>query len=174
MSFYLNILNKIYYRDIFWGYLLLNFLLLKAMLSYSCSKFWKSNTPPAAQIRVKQILPMLLKYDLNKWLFSEKEKTGRSFETMQQSGVAAMPWSGNNCGHWNWILWFFTAKLVAFWMSHLKLHDYIYVYKYTYICIPLLSSFKLLFLVPWRNVHWTFIPLRNVPRMKRPPRYIIL
>ncbi len=33
--------------------LVLNFLLLKALWSYTCSKFWKSYTPPAARIRVK-------------------------------------------------------------------------------------------------------------------------
>jgi hypothetical protein len=35
-------------------HLLTYFSLLKALWSYTCSKFWKSYTPPAAQIRVKQ------------------------------------------------------------------------------------------------------------------------
>jgi hypothetical protein len=33
--------------------LILNYLLLKALWSFTCSKFRKSNTPPAARIRVK-------------------------------------------------------------------------------------------------------------------------
>ncbi len=34
---------------------ILNFLLIKAMLSYSCSKFWKSYMPPVTRIRVEGI-----------------------------------------------------------------------------------------------------------------------
>jgi hypothetical protein len=51
--FYIKVINKIYPRDIFEEYMTFKiFEVLKAMLSYSCSKFKKSYMLPATRIRV--------------------------------------------------------------------------------------------------------------------------
>jgi hypothetical protein len=47
---------KIYSRDVFRGIHEFSSSLLKALLSYTSSKFRKSNTPPAARIRVNSLL----------------------------------------------------------------------------------------------------------------------
>jgi hypothetical protein len=43
-----KVLNKIYSKDVLWGiYQFLKYLLLKALWSYTCSKFRESYMPPA-------------------------------------------------------------------------------------------------------------------------------